>query len=69
MWHFSKYGLEMSMVEGHNQSDAYDKTVYTSNREDNHEPQTIMYNNKPIPWMELSCSYKYLGVYINLDLN
>jgi len=66
--YFDKFGLEMAMQHSFNSVDTVEKTVYTSNRGKS-EPRTLMYKNKSIPYMESSGSYKYLGVYINLDLN
>jgi Reverse transcriptase (RNA-dependent DNA polymerase) len=59
--YFNYFGLEMCI-------DDRDKTVYTSNR-GSVEGKTLLYNGKKVPWLKPSESYKYLGVYINLDLN
>ena len=59
--YFDFFGLEMAI-------DGRDKTVYTSNR-GHCESKSLLYKNKPIVWLPPEDSYKYLGVYINLNLD
>ena len=59
--YFMYYGLELSLG-------GKDKTVYTSNNSVQ-EGTHLTYNGKNIPWAEPHESYKYLGIYINLNLD
>jgi hypothetical protein len=57
--YFNYFGLDLSMNEN-------DKTAYISNKK--HVNKTLKHNKTNIPWLNAFKSYKYLGVYINLNL-